>query len=752
MPSFIALLALSASASEGLWRPEQTKELAEELKLLGATTIDPAALGDLTKAPLGATVDLDFCTGAFVSPDGLIVTAYHCVTDGLQFASEPGEDLMTNGFYAPTREDERYAGPGFKVHVTLSTRDVGQEVLAGARKLDGRARFDMIEKNIQEITSKCEQESGVHCEVATYGQGTEYQLVRQLELEDVRLVMAPPLDVGYFGGDKDNWQWPRHSGDFAFLRAYSKSDNRPSTYAPENVAYHPPVYLPTAPIGPKPGDFVMVPGYPGGTYRWRTAAEFDFAMNDDYPRRLKTERDIMQLLSYAAEKDRSLEQMVSARTFNLSNDVLYYEGNLVAFKRTNLAERKWEFEGDLAKWIASDTERASRFGDVLDRIGAIEAEEASVGERDFTATRMRKNSAQLDAALTIYKLALENKKPDKDRAAGFHLRDRTDLIDGFAEADADYNERIDRAILRYFLLEALSLPKGLRIAELDAWFEAQGGKGSPEDRLDNILDDLYINEDLVDPDRRKALMDTTPWFLVENGNKWFTLAQALHPYYERLEASKARREADWLTLRPRYIEAVREFLPQARPRYLPTVGGFAPGLFYYDANETLRVTIGKVDGYVPRDGLIAAAQTSVLGVKEKSADGSPYGVPDTLKAGLEGAVWGPYANPAMGSVVANYVTTLDTARGSSGSPTVDAQGRWCGIIFDGNYESMAADWVFDEKITRSIHTDVGYVLWYLDAVAGADPLLTELGITPSLATVEVKQQGDTGGSQGTLFP
>lgn len=747
---FVALNLPAAHASEGMWRPEQAHDLAGELKTLGAT-VDPAALADLTKAPLGAVVDLDYCTGAFVSPEGLIATAYHCVTDSLEFASRDGEDLMENGFYAASREDERWGGPGLTVRVTVSTKDVSQDVLGGTRKLEGRARYDVIEKNIQAIESRCEQESGVHCEVAAFGEGTEFQLIRQVELDDVRLVYAPPMNVGFFGGDQDNWQWPRHSGDFAFLRAWSASDNTGAPFADTNVPYHPPVWLPTAPKGPKPGEFAMVAGYPGGTYRWRTAAEFDFAMTEDYPRRVRVQRELIDMLEYLGERDRSLESAVTTEIFTLSNDLLYYEGNLVAFKRSRLDLEKWKFEDDLAKWIAADPDRSARFGDLLDRIGALQAEEAATAERDEIARQLRHDAAMLDISLTLYKLAVENKRPDKDRSAGYQLRDRPELLTAFERHDAAYEEKIDRAYLRYFLLRALTLPPGLRIAELDAWVESRGGKGTLEARIDDILDDLYANDDLVDPDRRKSLMDTTPWFLTESGNAWFSLAAALHPFYERLGAAEATRDAKWSELRPRYVTAVREFVPSARPRYVAAANQFAPGLFYDDANETLRITIGKVDGYHPRDGLIAASQTSVLGVAEKTADGGPYEAPRNLLAAIDGAQWGPYADPTVGSVVANYLTTLDTARGSSGSPTIDVGGRWCGVLFDGNYESMSADWAFEEPVTRSIHTDVSFILWYLDAVAGADPLLQELGIQPSLATVTAPTPGSSD-AQGTLFP
>lgn len=730
MTPILLVMALQAQANEGMWRPEQIPQLTEELEAMGVKA--PEKFAALDQAPLNAIVDMDHCSGAFVSADGLVATAYHCISDALQYASKPGEDLFEGGFHAPTREEERSAGPTLVLKVTVSVEDVGQQVLAGTRKLEGKLRFDQIAKNQRDIVARCEADAGLHCEVASYGQGAEYQLVKQVELRDVRLVYAPPLDVGYFGGDRDNWQWPRHSGDFAFVRVYADKDNVSDHFATDNRPYAPAGWLPVATTGPKPGDSVMVAGYPGGTFRWRTAAEFDFAQEDDYPRRVRTARDVLAVLQLQVDRWPDLSSKVAPHAFNLNNDVQYLDGNLQAFRRSGLQSRKWAFEQDLGAWIAADPLRAERFGDVLDTVHRLQAEEAATAERDHVAGELRDASVMLESALTLYELALESRKADKQRRAGFQNRDRPDIAARFEAMDAGYDERVDRALLRYFLLRATELPSGLRIAELDAWLEREGS-GTAEQRVDAALAKLYAHEELSDVAKRRALMETSPWFLLQSGDPWFKLAEALYPYFERTRRQHETRQAEWMSVRPRYIAAVQEFVP-TRPRYLPTVGQFAPGLFYHDANGTLRVTFGRVDGYNPRDGLIAAAHTTVSGIREK-ATASPYEAPGVLLAAIDGGEWGPYADPKLGEVGVNYVTTLDTARGSSGSATIDAQGRWVGLIFDGNYESMAADWVFDDRITRSIHTDAAYVLWYLDAVAGADGLLTELGLKPALATV-----------------
>jgi hypothetical protein len=237
---------------------------------------------------------------------------------------------------------------------------------------------------------------------------------------------------------------------------------------------------------------------------------------------------------------------------------------------------------------------------------------------------------------------------------------------------------------------------------------------------------LYVNEGLSDADHRRSLMDSTSWYLTHHGNPWFELASALHPYFARVEQDTHARVAEIRSLKPLYMRAVGEYVRATRVE-----NGAAS--FYPDANGTLRLTYGQVKGYSPRDGVQAASHTSLRGILEKEGD-KPFDAPPALIAAIQDGDWGSYQDEGMQSVPVNFVSTLDTARGSSGSATMDADGHWVGLIFDGNYEAMVSDWVYDDQLTRSIHTDAAYVLWYLDAVAGADALLRELGKEPELSS------------------
>lgn len=712
-----------AFATEGMWLPDQLPALADELADNGAT-ISATELARIDRGPLAAVVDLDDrCSGAFVSEDGLIATAYHCIGEAMRHASGHGENLFETGFYAPTRAEERWAGPTFSVKVTLSMEDVTDDVLAGTKRLTGSERRARIDNHIRALAKRCER-PGVHCEVQSFDDGAAYKLIAQQEFSDVRVVYSPPRAVGYYGGDADNWQWPRHSGDFAFLRAYADADNQPAPHRADNRPFQPAAHLPTATRSPAVGEFVMVAGYPAGTFRWKSAAEIDFARDMAYPRRIATLADILEIMNRLADRDERVAAVVDPRILSLNNQLQYLKGNLAAFRRIRANDRKWAFENAMAQWIAEDPARQARWGATLDTMHRLQAAEASHSGRDHVASQFTAHAVMFDTALRLYRLAKESTKRDADRAPGFKQRDRPAFADRLDAVDERYAHKVDMEITRYFLDRLLRLPEGSRIPELDNWFERQRGATHAE-KLDNAVTRLYTTgADLSDAARRRALMDTSMWYLDQSGNPWFELASALLPFYERLEARNADRDAAWASTRPEYLEAIQTFIPTSGS----TAGERT--IFYPDANSTLRVTFGRVDGFFPRDGLIASPKTRLAGIVGKAGD-DVYTAPLQLVTAIEKGEWGPYADEH--GVAVNFLSTADTTLGSSGSATVDAQGRFCGVLFDGNYESMATDWMFEESLTRSIHTDVAYILWYLDAVAGADALLEELGHSPVIA-------------------
>jgi hypothetical protein len=291
----------------GMWLPEQMAQHEEQLKALGLE-LDPKVLTDPTASPLGAVVSLGGCSASFVSPDGLIATNHHCSTRALQYNTTPENDLLTNGYLARSRAEERWAGPTARVYVTRASRDVTGEVRSGieaiASDLD---RYKTIAERKKQLVAACESgRPDVRCSVAEYFGGGQYSLIEQLEIKDLRIVYVPQEGIGNFGGDIDNWRWPRHSGDFAFFRAYVGKDNRPANHAEDNVPYRPPHHLKLASAPLAQGDLVMVAGYPGVTNRLRTATEVESAVSWHYPERVKFLEESIALLEELSKQDPAL--------------------------------------------------------------------------------------------------------------------------------------------------------------------------------------------------------------------------------------------------------------------------------------------------------------------------------------------------------------------------------------------------------------------------------------------------------------
>ena len=287
------LVAAPTLADEGMWLPEQLPDLADVLRARGLE-LDPARLGDLDAAPLNAVISLGGCSASFVSPEGLVITNHHCAVGALQHNSTAERNLFDDGFYAETLADEVSTGPGSRVYVTVGMTDVTDDVLdAIPAAANDMQRYEAIDTVRKELVAECEATPGYRCEVVSFYAGASYRLIRRLEIQDVRLVYAPAGGIGFFGGDEDNWMWPRHTGDWTFLRAYVAPDGSGAPYAPENVPYRPASHLEIRTTDLDPGDFVMVAGYPGGTYRFRTGSEMAWARDELYPRNVADRKSVV---------------------------------------------------------------------------------------------------------------------------------------------------------------------------------------------------------------------------------------------------------------------------------------------------------------------------------------------------------------------------------------------------------------------------------------------------------------------------
>jgi hypothetical protein len=705
--TIMALCAAAALADEGMWMPQQVPQLAAELRKMGIK-IDPQRFADLTGDPMGAVISLGGCSASFVSPDGLAVTNHHCGFGALQFNSTPQRDLITNGFLARSREEELPAGPGSRVFVTTKIEDVTDRVTGALdAKLSNMDREKAIDRNTKQLVEECEKPGGVRCRVAAFFEGSQYIRTTQMEIKDVRLVYAPPLGVGNFGGETDNWMWPRHTGDWSYLRAYVGKDGKPADYSKDNVPYRPAHYLKVSTEGVNPGDLVIVAGYPGRTFRYRTAAEVQNMQEYAYPTLIKYATDLNGILREQGKRDKAIEIANASRIRGNDNTLKNYTGTLAGFNTFGIVQARKQREAQLASYIAAHPE-AAKYAGAVDQMNALQKQIIATRQRDTVYNWVLRSSPMLAQAFTLYRLSLERPKADMDRENGFQQRDWPRIAEGIVRAQKTIEPLSDRAGLSYFLRESQKLPADQRIKALDEAI-------ARSDNVERLLDNLYNSKKIADLTERKAMQNETTAQLDARHDAFLDLAASLMPL--NLENEKREKElaGAMSRLRPMYMEALR---------------AMSGGRLYPDANGTLRVTFGKVEGYAPKDGVWYTPQTTVTGIAQKNTGSGEFDAPKAELAAIADRKFGNYADPQLGSVPVDFLSTVDTTGGNSGSPTLNARGELCGLLFDGTYESLGSDFIVDPKITRSIHVDAVYMLWMMDAVDGAHNLLREMGIAP----------------------
>ena len=715
-----ALLVLAATivvnvyADEGMWMPQQVPQLAAQLQKMGLR-IDPQRFADLTGDPMGAVVSLGGCSASFVSPDGLIVTNHHCGFGALQFNSSPQRDLITNGFLSKSRDEELPAGPGSRIFVTTTIEDVTGRVTGSlASKLSNIDREKAIDRNVKQLVDECEKAGGVRCRVASFYEGTQYVRTTQMEIRDVRLVYAPALGIGDFGGEADNWMWPRHTGDWSYLRAYVGRDGKPADYSKDNVPYHPAHYLKVATQGVKPGDFVLVAGYPGRTFRYRTATEVRGMQEFSYPTTIRYATDLNAILRQTGKNNKDIEIRNASRVKGNDNVLKNYQGTLEGFQKDNIVGMRQHRETQLASYIASHPDAKSYSG-AVDEMNRLDQQAEATRQRDTGLAWIYRSSPMLSQAHTLYRLSLERPKSDLDREQGFQQRDWPRISESIVRAQRTIEPTSDRAGLRYFLNEAEKLPADQRIKAVDDAIAKAGG-------IDALLDRLYANTKLASIDDRKAMQNESTSQLVARNDAMINFVAALSPLELQMEQTDKELTGAMSRVRPVYMQALR---------------AMSGGVLYPDANGTLRVTFGKVEGYSPRDAVVYQPLTTVGGILQKDTGSGEFNSPKNLLAAIRDRKFDGYADPSLGEVPVNFLSTCDTTGGNSGSPTLNANGELTGLLFDGNYEALGSDFVVDPKLTRSIHVDAMYMLWVMDAVDGAHNLLREMGLTPHFANATI---------------
>ena len=699
----VALLgaASAAFADEGQWQPHQLPQLKSELKRIGIT-MPAEKLADLGKHPMSAIVSLGGCSASFVSPDGLVVTNHHCAYGAIQRNSSAEKNYIVDGFLARNRADELPGGPNTLVYVTEKVENVTGRVLQGLNpSLSGRERHALVQSRIKALVAECETDKSTRCSVPAFHRGLEYYRIKQLMIRDVRLVYAPSDRIGNYGGDIDNYEWPRHVGDYAFYRAYVGKDGRPADPSPDNVPYKSKDFLVVSAEGLKNGDPILLAGYPGRTSRYKLPSEIRFARDVDLPAKAAGITADLSVIAAATQGNPSWTVRYASVDKGLNNVLKKTKGLLDGFARKDIAAIKDVQDAEFRAWQKA---HADGNAGLLSELDAVIAQDMAL-QRQEAAWLEATHSDLLKSARTLYRLALERGKPDAERESGYQERDLGFIKARLTRLEQSFVPQVDQAryaaaLARYAGIDAKVRPPGV-----DALLPAQ-----------DALAGMYKASALSDTAKRLAWIGKDVEAFRKSDDPFIQLAVRLHDAGMALEERRNEIDGNLERVIPQYMAAVIAWKKsQGKP-------------VYPDANSTLRVTYGTVSPFSPRDGLVKGPFTTVEGILEKETGKDPFIVPAPLKEAIQGKRYGVFKDAALGTVPVNFLSSADTTGGNSGSAVMNKNGELIGLNFDSTYESITKDWYFDTAITRAIHVDIRYMLWVMKEVDHADNLLKEMTI------------------------
>lgn len=721
---------LASFADEGMWMPDSLGKLPlAEMKKRGFE-LKPEDVYSSAKPSLkDAIVQISIGgTGSFVSPDGLILTNHHVAFAAVTRASSSEKDYINNGFLAKSR-DEEITAQGYSISITQDFKDVTSEVLSAVKpEMSPEERTRAITVKQQEMAkANSREKEGIRAQVIETSGGYQYYLYTYLRLPDVRLVYAPPKSIGYFGGDPDNFEWPRHCGDFAFLRAYVGKDGNPAAFNKENVAFKPKKFLPINATGIKEGDFAMVMGYPGATYRLRESYSVEYRQNIQLPEQISYLRQQIDALTKAGEKDPKLKIKYADQIFGLSNSLKAFEGTVAGLKRMNLVSRKRAEESDMAKWLDATPSAKAKYGDTLQRLESL--------YRDLTAISLKQNAVNgllnsgdlINALQFAYERALSQEKPANERPIQFS--DQTlpmmteQLSAGWEERDSDSEAKL----FATSLARVADLPADQKLKSVEKLFEGKTGKerrAAEEEFARKAIE----NTKFKSFDEIKKLFTTSAADLRKIDDPALTLVVTAVDESAPLSKKVQQFNNNVMQVRPQYVAEMQEFR-QSTKRGLP---------YYPDANFTLRFTYGDIRGYKPRDAVTYDYQTSLAGVIAKDTGEEPFDVPEKLKELYWKRDFSGYVDPRLNDAPVNFLATTDITGGNSGSPMMNGRGEIIGLAFDGNYEGLGGDYAFDISSNRTIGVDIRYVLLLTEKIGNASYLFNEMQIKRAKALTASK--------------
>ncbi|HLT65592.1 MAG TPA: S46 family peptidase [Flavobacterium sp.] len=688
----------------GMWVPSLLKGMNEqEMKSLGMK-MSVEDIYDVNNSSLKDAVP-HFnrgCTSEVISPKGLLLTNHHCGYGQIQSHSTVENDYLEHGFWAKSMAEE-LPNKDLEVTFIVSIHDVTAEVLNGVNQLpDETSKKDFIQKNIASVQSTFKKENWQDVMVRTFFEGNQYMLFVTETFKDIRLVGAPPSSIGKYGSDTDNWVWPRHTGDFMLFRIYADQNNRPAEYAESNVPYTPKHYLPISLSGVEEGDFTMVFGYPGRTQEYLPSFAVEQIVNDLNPAKIEIRDKALKITDSYMRQDQAIKIQYASKFASTANYWKKWIGESQGLKKSNAVAVKKSFEQEFLK-RAKDQNKMDEYGQLLSSFEQLYTEITPLAlARDYFQEIVLRNSELLSFGFRMYQL--ENAY---NRLGEQAFKDRRDnLLNQLESAYKNYNKNVDQDVFEAIVeLYGTKSPKELTPMAIQ------------NINYSDLTYEIYAKSALTSYEKVKELLAGSGSEVSAKLNKdvGYKLAKLLsNHYFDSIAPKYDALQLQIDALQRTYMKGQLELFPDAR--------------IFPDANSTLRVTYGKVDGYDPKDAVSYAPVTYLDGVLEKYVPGDyEFDLPEKLIELYETKDFGPYADHT-GKVPVNFIGTNHTTGGNSGSPAIDAHGNLIGLNFDRVWEGTMSDIYYDPAICRNIMVDARYILFIIDKYAGAKHLIDEMKI------------------------
>lgn len=703
---FVSLDGFSAVPDEGMWLPLFVKRLNySDMKKAGLKlsadeiyNINHSSLKDAVVSFGG------FCTGEIISPEGLLLTNHHCGFDAIQSHSTVEHDYLTDGFWAMDRSQELPV-QGLTVSFVVRIEDV-------TKRVNEVLKPDMTEQQravkIKEVGEKIknEAEAGTHYNAAVkpFFEGNEFYLFVYETYKDVRLVGAPPSSIGKFGGDTDNWMWPRHTGDFSMFRVYAGPDGKPAEYSKNNIPLKPRKYLSISMAGIKKNEYAMIMGFPGKTNRYMTSYGVQLGLDQSDPATVKIRGKRLSLMKEDMETDKAVRIKYDGKYAEISNYWKYFIGQSQGLKRLHVVDKKKKQEAEFMQWVNADTERKTKYGNLMQ-----EEEGAYKKLAKYNLFKVYYGEAVMGSEILSYALKFNNlyNMLKTGKASQEELKKLNDGLKVITEAYfKDYNAPTDKKISAAMLdMFRKDIPKEFHPHVLSTIEKDFGNDFS------KFFDDVFAKSIFVSQEKVASFLNNPDAKILENDPAFKTAAAFFNFFISSIVPELVAANAVIVKNDRLFVQGLREMNPQVK--------------YYPNANSTLRLTYGKVLGYKPRDAVFYELSTTLQGVLEKEdPDNTEFIVPTKLKELYQKKDFGRYGK--NGKLPVNFITNTDITGGNSGSPVINAKGELIGLAFDGNWEAMSGDIAFEPELQRTISVDIRYVLFIIDKFAGAGYLLNEL--------------------------